>query len=297
MSSLYAHKGWRAAWASLKPRAAPTLALLGNCVSLASDEEARNSYKFLKKCAATWDKVFIVPGPAELSSHAALTATDQLQQLREFCDSSLIGHVDIGRYPITLMDQAEYYYSHLDIVILAASGWADCSTLEKFPVATHEADTIWVADAGGVRKIQPDDLTNWHMDDMAWLQERVTWWKRQRPAVRVVLMTHSLSSPYLLNSGLPKEAYERIYMDVMPFTSTDPMFAKGNIYAWLCGATGSCTSGFMGPKNRVFSSVNALYAKGSATHRNPQFLPDRKLEIPILQAATPSDSSAPIILR
>jgi hypothetical protein len=237
----------------------------------------------LKKCAATWDKVFVVPGPSEIKSVAEgcnespLPFSEQTERLRDLCNG--VKHLN-GSNVVTFMDQTEYYYSDMNIVILAAGGWSDCRAVDTFPLESEEANTIWVADINGLRHIEPGDFKKWHMDDIEWLNERLSWWQIHRPFVRVLILTHSLCNGQLLNRELPKEVYKRIYIDIMPFDTTRQTIAHKNIHAWLCGATGSCASGFVGiMRGGVFSSVNALYATPDMKYKNPSFISDRKIEI------------------
>ncbi len=278
-SNLYANSGWKQAWSALLPGASSTMALLGNCGSVATKEESANTFQFLRRLAATYQRVFYVPGPLEMTSGGAepRVFTEQWDSLD---DLTLLAAKKWGN--ITILQQGECYDATNDVVVLGATGWSPCVGLEEVPEGMLERN-VWTAQGGvGLRRITVEDLRTWHMDDIRWLRERVSWWSTHRPVVRIVVLTHHLCSGQLVSHALPREAYRRMALDVMPVDVLPRITEEGQVGAWLCGAMGSCVSGTTrggGGRQKTFLSANSLYSVGSQKGRSEQFLPDRRLEM------------------
>jgi hypothetical protein len=279
VSNLYANSGWKQAWSALLPGAAPTIALLGNCGSVATKAEADNTFQFLRRLSVTYPHVFYVPGPLEMTSGGAEPKgfTEQWDSLDDVAFLAGRKHNNI-----TILQQGEWYDSKNDVVVLGATGWSPCAGLEEVPEGMLEK-SIWTAEGGiGLRRVTADDLRSWHIDDIRWFQERVDWWSTHRPVVRIVVLTHHLCSGQLVSHELPREAYRRMALDVMPVDVLPRVTGEGQVSAWLCGAMGSCVSGTTrggGGRSKTFLAANSLYSLGAQKGRAEQFLPDRRLEL------------------
>lgn len=274
-SNLYANRGWRPAWSALVPGAGNALALLGGCGSAATAAEAEETHEFLKRCSATWETVFYVPGPLELASAPEVRLPFPTQ---EDAMVELAASAAAGRENIVWMNQGEWEDSTRGIVLLGATGWTEAAGLDAVPRGTEEGERLWSGGAEGVERVGLEQLREWHTEDMEWLTERLEWWGRRAPGRQVVALTHHLCSGRLLSFDLPRAAYKRMALDVMSVESTHRAFHARNLYAWLCGATGSCVSGYMGTQKGVFTSANSLHPCPTLAHPSPNYLPDRRLE-------------------
>jgi hypothetical protein len=276
-SNLYANSGWQQAWSALLPGAAPTLALLGNCGSVATEEARSNTFQFLRRAAATYERVFYVPGPLEMTAAEGDPCgfTEQWDALDDLAFLAARKSQNI-----VILQQNEWYDSVKDVVVLGATGWTPCAGMDTVPEGVLERG-VWTVDTE-MRQVTPDDLRTWHIDDIRWLRERVSWWSTHRPVVKIIILTHHLCSGQLVSMELPREAYRRMALDVMPVDVLPKVVAEGPVAAWLCGAMGSCVSGLSrgGPQRpKTFLSSNSLYSLGAQKGRVEQFMPDRRLEL------------------
>jgi hypothetical protein len=262
-SGLHADLGWRAAWSALIPGRGQHLALLGNCCSVATREQRAETAEFLRRAAATWETVFLVPGPRELAAekNGGPPFYEQLDELR-----GLAKEVSAEWENLYIMDQCEVAVRNKDITVLGATGWTAGGSTGIEP--------IW---KGVGQRISKEDIATWHEEDMAWLRERNAWWGVNYPEVRKVILTHDLCVESLIGGrgvGGPAAAPH-----VMPIHSVAPIL--GHLtprapYAWLCGG-GSAVSGM---SHDTFLATNGLRSEeGGAA--NPLYLPNRCLEIPL----------------
>jgi hypothetical protein len=272
-SGLYADLGWRAAWSALIPRAGQHIALLGNCCSVATRAQRAETEEFLRRTAAMWETVYLVPGPRELAAgkEGGPPFYEQLHELRAVAKG-----VSAEWENIYIMDQGEVAIRNKDITVLGATGW----TTDGNAVAGGEP--IWKGVGQGITK---EDIATWHGEDMAWLRERNAWWGIHHPDVRKVILTHDLCTDSLLGAVSSNRK-------CMPITSVAPILGHLSPrapYAWLCGAGGSAVSGM---SRHTFLATNGLRAEeGGAMNRF--YLPNRCLEIPLRRGPPPSAGSAP----
>ena len=285
-SGLFADRGAAAATAALfsQPPTAPNLTLLGNCGSVATPSQEKETRDFLARCSANWERVFWVPGPHELASPSKELVTDQLHYLRTLA-------AEAGENVI-LLDKSEYPFHKDDIVLIGITGWSDLIGYgADLPPTSLEATHIWTTGgyAGGqAQNPRTVDIQEWHTEALEWLRQRINWWSMYRPGMRTVILTHHLCTPSLLSSGLTPTAYKRATLDTMSEQSTETFLSgKGGWVvppsAWLCGATGSSCSGIVGGR-RTFIGVNSLFgAEGTGaatTAANPRWMAGRRFELP-----------------
>lgn len=277
-SGLRADLGWRNARASLTPAAAPALALLGNCGSVSSAVAAANTRDFLVWCLEHWDPIFWVPGPLELSGPAAYT--EQLDRIQEVAADTAVA-VGRSEESILVMNQTRWSSPELGVTVLGCSGWTECAGFEEGPVPNEffEGVRVHFQDAAGLRTLAVEDIRDWHRDDIRWLKREVGLAARRPSAMRSILLTHHLCSGHLLNRELPRETYRRMALDVMSVEDIADI-VEAQPYAWLCGAAGSCTSGFLGHGRNTFMSVNsARQGLAEMAPAHPAYMPDRRLEV------------------
>lgn len=279
-SGLYAHRGWRQAWSALVPGAAPTLALLGNCGSVGTADERRETLEFLRRCAATWEQVLWIPGPEELRS-AAGEKVIYPYQLYSLEDLAKEAEGEWGS--IELLNQGEIWNRKAKAVFLGATGWGPGLGLSKVPAGGPESE-IFISTEGSIVPVRLEDLAEWHSQDVVWLEDRIKWWRTHHPDTRIVILTHTLCAGHLLSQSLPRNYYGRFPLDCMPVYSSDALLRNPGVYAWLCGATGGAVSGFTAGRgaarqHRVYTAVNSASGGGEGGQRNPQYDPARRLEL------------------
>lgn len=263
-SGLRAGHSWQRAWSMLVPGAAPRLALLGNCGSIATPAEGAETAEFLTRCANTYESVSVILGPEELRT-PWLPYPYTMDAWRKL----------VERMPnVSILDQGEVYDSVRDVCVLGATGWTPAIGMQEIPEDSVE---------GGIRHLEgegpltPTTLGSWHTEDLRWIRERLDWWATHRPTVRTVVLTHHLCSGHLVPLGATRKVYRRIPLDVMPADATKEVLRAPNLAAWLCGAGGSCTSGVFGGR-MPYVAANCFLAAGE--WQNPAYLPSRVLEIP-----------------
>jgi hypothetical protein len=265
-SSLYANRCWRTAWSNLLPGKGNALALLGNCVSVATAAEREESREFLLRCSTTWERVFLIPGPGEFAggeNHIPFWClSDEMRNLAQEIED--IG----GGAAIEVLEQGEVTIPFQDIVVLGTGGWG---ATESGPLKGVAANIRF---AKGIDPAK--EMTTWCEEDMAFLLARVRWHLHNTPEARIIILTHSLSSGHLLQRGLPAAVYERIPQEVIPVDLSSPILKRPNVYAWLSGALGSCVSGM---NNGTFTSGNAFYTTENRSATNPNYMVDRHITI------------------
>lgn len=271
-SCLYANRSWPRALDSLTP-AGKYLALLGNCVSAATEAEAKASLQFLLRCASNWDRVFVVPGPLEYMSNSRERQT-YAYQVDKVADIVKEVNATKQQERLVLMDQAEYAFAEDDVVLLGAYGGTapepDTVLRPEWPEAN-----IWTVRNGRVVRAGVDGLATLHESDVDWLYDKMQWYALNRPKTRCVVLTHSLCSKYLLAkaAGQRRWTAERRGLEIMGAAAANRLAQNTSIYVWLCGASPSSVSGFVGKS--IFAAVNGCYDVDGA--RNPLYAPNRTL--------------------
>jgi hypothetical protein len=270
-SGLFADRNWKLAWGHLKPGAASTLALLGNCGSVANSAAKEQTYRFMRKAAEHWDTILWVMGPHEFTSDVRLKSPfyEQRDGLKELAKG--VG----GGTKILLLDQTELVVPGTGAVILGVTGWGRPRAEEGIP--PPEGRAIWFADEVGRRPLTAPVLEDWAAGDMEWLTERVEWWSRHRPLMKIMILSHGLCSPELVGTAPP--AAGRLRLDVLHPADTLPLLLRPNVKGWLSGAAGSCVSGVAG-RYRCFVGANSLFsAAGPVGPASPNFMGDRLFEL------------------
>jgi len=156
------------------------------------------------------------------------------------------------------MDQTEIEIPDKDIVILGLTGW--CNPLTAILSATPERlSNLWVSDASGQRRILVDDLKTQNAEDKAWLIKRITWWKRNRPGIQIVVLSHH--SPIAATSVATS-------FDCMDLGDK---YLASPIALWLAGRGLGNMSGMMGPS--TFFCANDF--------ESPHYMADRSASLEI----------------
>ena len=267
-SNLRAWNNGTAAIFSVRPGAAPYLALLGNCLSTRTAEAEEESAKFLQYCSKEWDRIFIVPGPEELVCESGSTPYWQ----RADCLAALAEEVGNA----SIMNQNEVFFERENIVLLGASLWSDCYAMSDEVLPSGSPESRIYKTKGN--PIQVDDIRDWSRDDFDWLQGAICEWSNASPTTDIVICSHTLSSIYLMDrvkslTGVSGPELERLPLDLPSSSALEAVHDAGTLTAWLSGAGGSCASGLFAG---VFCASNARW-KGPALH--PNFMPDRRLEL------------------
>ena len=136
-SGLFADQGWRRAATALQPGAAPYLALLGNCGSVATVAQAKQTQEFLRSCSSSWNKVFWVLGPhefsANLKTNEVYTAVED--RIRDIA----------GRFKnVYILNQGEHQTCD-SVVLLGATGWSDAkATIQAGVTLAGAYGTVFV---------------------------------------------------------------------------------------------------------------------------------------------------------
>jgi len=271
-SCLYANRSWPRALDSLTP-AGKYLALLGNCVSAATEAEANASQQFLLRCASKWDRVFIVPGPLEYTSNP-IEKQPYAYQIDKV--AAILKGVNATKQQnrVVLMDQGEYAFVEDDIVMLGAYGGTAPESDTVLQPEWPEAN-IWTVRNGRIVRAGVEGLTSLHESDVEWLYDKMQWYSIKRPQTRCVVLTHSLCSKYLLAkaAGQRRWTAERRGLEIMGTAPANRLAQNTSLYVWLCGASPSSVSGFVGKS--IFAAVNGCYDVDGA--KNPLYAPNRTL--------------------
>jgi hypothetical protein len=264
-SGLFANRSWQRAWGALKPAAAPTLALLGNVVSVADEVAAEQSYQFLTRAARAWDRVLLVPGPLEFGA-TKLVPTPYVYQADRL--RALLGAAGAGR--CLFLDQGELVMPRYNAVLLGAYGGPSIETADEIDAAWPESH-IWTAAGGTAAPMTVAELDHLRSSDLDWLRERTQWYARHRPDLRTIVLTHSLCSPLLQGRGPARR------IDVLP-AHLVAHACSPRTPAWLCGAGATSVSGLVAPT--LFAAVNGA-ACWKGWQQNPHFMSDRVLSLPL----------------
>lgn len=259
-SSLFANRSSQRAWKHLTPGVAPNLALLGNTISVATEGDKEESYKFLLNCSRAWDRTFIVPGPLEYSSSSSSRRAYpyQMDSIRE-----IFKEVGDKGGQLILMDQAEYVFPKENRVLLGTYGWPSFSK-EMGQGQGWPEDNIWTGVGGYLNRMDAKTFQAMQEWDLTWLYKKIMWYTYNKTySYKMIILTHSLCSPYLLQNRLGP----RSVMDVVHPSYFD-MFQGNNspIESWLCGAGGSCVSGFL--NKQTFAAVNSFYGEDNKPNRH-----------------------------
>ncbi len=240
---------------ALKPGVAPSLALLGNAVSVETAADRWKSKEFLSFCADNWRHTYLVPAHTELgcAKSKPVAWTDLLDELRLLVDG--INHESPGK--IILADQVSTE-SPEGIRILGFTGWNAWSRQTLQPSGAEALPTLYT-EKGPMKSVEGQALSQ---EDMEWVHRELSI-DRGTPTI---LLSHGLSLSTLVKPGLSDTAYRQSdLMSVYPFPF---LFSReGCIKACLCGAgTGGSVSGVVG---RRFHAVNAY--QGNPGYRSDAF--------------------------
>jgi hypothetical protein len=242
----------------LKPGVAPYLALLGNCVNMATREGRWKSQEFLSFCATNWKRTLLVPATTELAcgGHAW---TDALDDLR-----GLVDEVNKDGFPgeVVVGDQAVLEFPE-GVRVLGFTGWSAWSRQVTSPPSLG-FPTLHCYGVKGSRPFIPSDGHGLSREDMEWLNRELLVDGR----TPTVLLSHGLPSAALL----PKEGAgaQSDLMSVYPFGF---LFQRERcIKAAIGGALGGAMSGVF---NGRFLAVNARRPYPAAPYwANPSFRRD-----------------------
>jgi hypothetical protein len=264
-SGLFADKGWRRAWSALVPGAGQTLALLGNCCSVATDAQREESAEFLRRCSAAWQTVYLVPGPHEISSSEGAPFFKQIDALK-----GVVKKAAGAKENVYLMQHSEHTLLNKDIVVLAATGWTGAAPC-------GETSTIW--------KLPGELATSgmfhaWHQEDLGWLRERNNWWGTHHPEVRKVILTHY--HPYFMGQQQVAEDICLPIDSVRPILGLQPPYSP---YTWLSGAGNIVASGMV---------RHSFLAANSALNKQ-HYMADRRLEVPLRRGDPPLLRPQPVL--
>jgi hypothetical protein len=242
----------------LSKNVAPYLALLGNCVN----KEDPQFHITMKALSKGWERVFLIPGPYELTSKKKTPYHTKLDSLRDTLYS---------KYPnICLMDQSEATLLH-GVQLLGFYGWANSPKSADicFQQPSLESD-IYAYRSTGLQPISPELRKQFHTEDFTWMQQQLA-----NIRMPTIVLSHTLPSPFLLQRSLDDFAYQRIYLDIFP-TQSLKRFPSPLVKGWLGGATGSCSSGLF---HSTFMGVNSWKSSPNQTKPNPQYQPNQFFEI------------------
>lgn len=251
-SGLYADLGWRAAWSHLTPGAGQDLALLGNCCSVETSAQRLQTAEFLRRAAATWQTVYLVPGPRELagSNEEKQPFYEQLDELR-----AIAIEVSGEWNNIHIMDKGETVLRDKNIAVL---GTTNLTTAGE-AWAGSCGGPIWKGDG---QQMSKRDIKHWHYECLTWLHEKNTWWEIYDPEVRKVILTYDLWMDAPIGGGSSP------ILDSLPPRSA---------YAWLCGIDGANISGM---SRQTLLASNGLRFKEDGP-MNRFYDPGRCLQIPL----------------
>lgn len=255
--------GWTAGLKRLKP-VAPRLALLGDITSVSTSLGQKEMRRFLRDSSKQWEEILWVPGTREYCSFGNSTHPQQdMFRLRDAMQ-------DMVGQRLKVLDQTEIEVPEFNIVVLGATGFAAprMSSLVITPLPL-EYTHWWVTDAKGQRKATVTDLADLHTQDIGWLENRITWWKKNRPGTRIVILTHHhpLSTLYLQGQKTMQEML-RTSLDSMD--DGEKLMVDG-VVAWLAGKGGGRNvSGLVG---KTFFATNDATAPG--------YMDERRLDLEI----------------
>ena len=232
----------------------PYLALLGNIGS----PFLPRTFQFLEYCSTQWDRVFWVAGPHELR-HSGQTYP--LSTFRDNMDA--MEKITTGLNVNVLTQNAT---SINGVQIVGASLWT--------PVSNHRVeDKYEQPEFTSIQKfkrpLNPIDITEWHMEDMAFLSSKLT---DTKPTV---ILTHHLPHPSLFSPFLSVSAHKRIGLDTTDVLS----LLREPCRLWLSGASGGSSIGLFG--SNTVAVVNSMfeYPKHPSADRNPLYNPELYAEL------------------
>jgi hypothetical protein len=244
----------------VRPNRSPYLALCGNIGSPVSP----TTVSFLEYCSDSWENVFWIPGPYELTQRKAnglLYYRDNLERIQELA----------AKKRITLLHQGSVVVN--DVRIMGTTLWTPClpGRIErKYDQA--EFQDIYKHDGA----VNPVDLAEWNQDDVQFLQRELLT-AHEEPCV---VLTHHLPHPALLSTQASITTLKRVGLE----TNLLGHLLKPPVRLWLAGSSGSAASCIF--PNKVFASVNSLYEYPMRTRlvKNPGFDPLAYAEIGVHEA-------------
>jgi hypothetical protein len=255
--------GWTSGLRRLRP-VAPQLALLGDITSASTYLGQKEMRRFLRDSSKQWEKIYWIPGTREYCNfgNSDLPPKDMFK-LRDALQE-MVGD------RLMVLDQTEIEIPEFGIVVLGATGFSTPRTNTHVISPTPlEYTHWWVTDAKGQRRATFSDLADMYTQDIGWLEERISWWKRNRPGTRIVVLTHHHPLPSVYLQG-------QVGIHNMMRTSLDTMegaekLMKDGVVAWLAGKGGGRNvSGCLG---KTFFATNDATGSG--------YMADRRLELEI----------------
>ncbi len=145
------------------------------------------TFKFLRRCAKTYERVWWIPGPLELS-HPTECMSVQFDKMQELVDA-IDGTVYIGSKSNLVLPQT-------DLQIIATTGWGAPSDLDT--------TVRWFDSEDGKPKlINQDDLDTLSDDEHTWITRKLG----ERPKYKKLVFTHhDLDNKFLVRNGKSIEA-------------------------------------------------------------------------------------------
>lgn len=218
-----------------------TIALLGNI----GHPESNRTYAFLEHCTKFWDRVIWILGPHEISNKKGENKI--FYELTDKC-LTLANH-----FPerVSVLNHNELYLHKENVAMVGATLW----TQEPLFLRGQPEFSRILKDR--VQPLTPKTYITWNNEDADFLYIRGRYYKATEATAPLFFLTHHLPVPHLVNTGLTRETYERTSLDVNNYRDR----LRPGISVWLSGATGSCSSGYMGPDptRRTFCAVNSCY--------------------------------------
>lgn len=245
--------------------ATPYLALCGNI----GNPFHPRTYDFLRYCSEHWKHTFWVPSTTELSGQGEPTP------YYKYADQAL--EITQKIRGITFMNQGQAEFPKHQVILLGASLWSSFHGMQTIHKGAPEFQDIWMNPSEG-KKMNEKSLSNWHNEDREFLRGQINF-SRNWKGVRVVLLTHTLPTPWIVSRGLDAQTYKRAPLDVIDDETRRKLY-RPPVRLWLGGAMGSCKTGLI---DGVFCGVNGRWENRKAAeqeHENPVYLPTLFAEIP-----------------
>jgi hypothetical protein len=223
------------------------LALCGNIGALRHGRTPQ----FLRYCTQNWDQIFWILAPHELSN-LPKHQPEQVQELaylaQQYADD-LDDCNSAGNGKIHIMNTKDYYFKNLNTVLVGATLWGTSQSTVPTPYAG-----MYYKD----KPIHQQTLTQWSKEDRDYLYMRRRFWMNTEPEANIVYLTHHLPSAALINRSIKESATYSLEQDV---NLEAKQLMASHLTAWLAGASGSCSSGYIKHKaNDVYCATNGAFA-------------------------------------
>jgi hypothetical protein len=239
----------------------PFLALCGNI----GNPFHPRTQDFLRYCSNHWKQTFWIPSSQEISGQETpipfYQYSDKAYELTQTIKN------------IHFMHQGQAEFPKQNILLLGASLW---------PSYTCEFQNIW-RNPRENQRMNESVMKSWHEEDKEFLRGQLIYasnWK----SVRVILLTHTLSTSWILSSNLSMKT------NILKEEDRRKLF-RPPVKIWLSGATGSCKNGLV---DGIFCGVNSRWEhhKDATNERkNPSYLPTLFAELP--EISHPPESAFP----